>query len=311
VDVSVILCTYNRATLLERSLECLRRQVASAKFQWELIVIDNNCTDSTAEVLHRANLYFPVPLRVFHEIKQGLSHARNRGIKEAQGTYLIFTDDDVEPDAHWVENMWSTFVECDCEAVAGRVELQWRCRRPEWVADELLGFLAHVDYGDKRIPLESDEKPPIGANMGFKAAVFSQIGDFDPALGRNADKLIGGEEIDLFNRFRNHGFTAIYQPDSIVYHSIDRDRIRKSYFRSLHFNSGKISGTRYQPKGKHLMGVPLFIMPQTLRSVFAFAITVIRQGFHRSLRKEMTVWYFLGFILGCNERYRSNHRALS
>jgi glycosyltransferase involved in cell wall biosynthesis len=298
MDLSVILCTYNRAALLQRSLESLRRQVVSPNVRWELIVVDNNCSDSTPEILRDVSVDFPVPLQIFRETKQGLSHARNRGIKEAQGTYLLFTDDDVEPALDWIESIWSTFRKCQCDAVGGKVELKFLCERPLWVTDDLKGFLAHVDYGSTEIQLTGGSAP-IGANMAYSARVFARLGGFDPLLGMNADKLVGGEEIDLFERFLKASLIAIYQPKALVYHAVDRDRLRKSYFRSLHFNSGKIRGLRYVTHGRQVFGIPLFLLPQLLRSLGVFAITVLKKGLDHSVRLELNIWYFLGFIFGC------------
>jgi glycosyltransferase involved in cell wall biosynthesis len=303
MDVSVIVCTYNRCEVLKRNLESLKYQVTPANLEWELIVVDNNCSDSTPEIVQKATTVFPVPLRYVREEKQGLSHARNRGISEAQGRYLLFTDDDTQPDNHWVATAWRTFNARGCHAVAGRVELTWLCQKPRWMTDELLGFLAHVDYGTSESILESDESPPFGANMAFAKSVFDTVGGFDPKLGRRGDKLVGGEETDLFARFLRAGFTAVYQPESVVYHGIEASRMHKSYFRRLHFNEGQVRGARYLVKrGKNLAGIPLFVFPQLLRSVWIFLTTGFHSGFQRSLRKEMNVWYLVGFIVGSINR---------
>jgi glucosyl-dolichyl phosphate glucuronosyltransferase len=309
MDASIIVCTYNRAALLEQCLKYLALQVTPPELTWEVVVVDNNCTDGTEEILRRARDSFPVGFRSVREEKQGLSHARNRGIAEAKGRYLLFTDDDIEPAADWVASMWSTFERSRCDGVAGRVELKWLCERPPWMTEELKGFLAHVDYGAREFQLGKDLSP-IGANMAYTASVFARVGGFDPSLGRNGDKLVGGEEIDLFERFLAAELTAVYQPRSVVYHSVDRDRARKSYFRFLHFNSGKIKGLRYIPGGKKLLGVPLFVLPQLVRSFMVFLETVVKEGSNRSLRQELTVWYFVGFILGCAQAMQRKSRVM-
>jgi len=302
MDVSVIVCTYNRRDLLAKSLESLRRQIAPPELSWELLVIDNNCTDSTWELLRESQSRFAGNMRFVREEKQGLSHARNRGISEARGKYLLFTDDDTEPWPNWMAQVWKTFVDRRCDAVAGKIELRWGCEKPRWMVDELLGFLAHVDYGDAEKSLDTTGSPPIGANMAFAASVFKRIGGFDVELGRKGKTLIGGEEIELFERFLKTGLTAIYQPAAVIYHTVDQDRIKKSYFRSLHFNNGKISGLRYNVAGQQLVGIPLFIFPQTLRMVGNYLRTAWQQGLTRALRQEMNVWYSLGFMTGCARR---------
>lgn len=302
MDVSVIICTYNRCDLLRRSLESLSGQVTPRDLTWELLIVDNNCTDSTRNVLLEYQPRFEGRMRFVREEKQGLSHARNRAIGEARGKYLLFTDDDTEPAPTWIARMWRTFMDHQCDAVAGRIELQWGCAKPPWMADELLGFLAHVDYGDQEKKLDSLDAPPIGANMAFSASAFARVGHFDVELGRKGKSLVGGEEIDFFARFLRAGLTAVYQPAAVVRHSVDQDRIRKSYFRALHFNNGKVSGLRYDVGGRALIGIPLFVFPQTLRMIANYLRSAWRDGLSRSLRQEMNVWYSVGFMAGCARR---------
>src|SRR5258706_3856699 len=119
MKLSVIVCTYNRCQLLAGNLVALAKQVTAAALNWEVVVVDNNCVDDTAAVVREAAKFFPVGLRRVTEQKQGLSNARNRGITEAQGRYLAFTDDDTRPAADWVANLWWNFLEGTCDAVAG------------------------------------------------------------------------------------------------------------------------------------------------------------------------------------------------
>src|SRR5690242_2260831 len=99
MTLSVVICTWNRATLLERALT----SIASAEpptVAWEVIVVNNNCTDGTEHVIERFTSRLPIK-RVF-EPTPGLSNARNAAIAVAQGHYLIWTDDDVLVSADWV-----------------------------------------------------------------------------------------------------------------------------------------------------------------------------------------------------------------
>src|SRR5512135_2983357 len=98
MDASVIVCTFNRCRMLEGNLAALSRQQVPGGVDWEVIVVDNNCTDDTAKLIDRMSAGFPTILRRVEEAKQGLSNARNRGIRAAHGRYLLFTDDDTRPD---------------------------------------------------------------------------------------------------------------------------------------------------------------------------------------------------------------------
>ena len=301
MDLTVIICTYNRCEGLKTCLMDLRDQVSDLGIDWEILVVDNNSMDSTQNVLQTLGRDFPRPLRWVAERQQGLSHARNRGILEARGRHVVFTEDDVRIDGLWIRSISETFAKYSCEAVVGRIELLWTSARPRWLTDELLGFLGYLDYGEER-PL-TEEMPFFGGNMAFDRSVFEKIGMFDPNLGRQGRKLIGGEEVDLYKRFVAVGMRAFYQPRAVVHHIIDSRRLKKSYFRSLHYQEGWVRGDAFvKGDGRSIAGVPLFMFPQFGRSVSEFVRTIWRDGAHRSLRMEMNVWYFVGFIMGCVER---------
>jgi glycosyltransferase involved in cell wall biosynthesis len=301
MQLTVIICTYNRSEGLRACLTDLCEQSADLDIDWEVLVVDNNSTDSTQAVLQTLSHDFPRPLRWVKETKQGLSHARNRGVVEASGRYVVFTEDDVRIDRLWVTSICETFAKSSCDAVAGRIELLWTAPRPRWLTDELLSFLGYLDYGEAR-PLTKDT-PFFGGNMAFARSVFEKIGMFDPNLGRQGRKLIGGEEIDLYRRFLAAGMRAFYQPKAVIHHIIDSRRLRKGYFRRLHYQEGRLRGDAFvMTDSKSIAGVPLFLFPQFGQSVSKCVKTVLRDGAHRSLRTEMNVWYFIGFMLACVER---------
>src|SRR5258706_11042800 len=162
MDLSIILCTYNRCHGLAETLTTLAHQRVSPSFKWEVLLVDNNSSDETADVYSRFRETFPVSLRYVFEGQQGLSHARNRGIAEATGKWVAFAEDDELADEGWVQSLVVTFHEHACDAVAGKIELAWHSPRPAWVTDDLLGFLGRLDYGELQ-KLTSD-RPPFGGN---------------------------------------------------------------------------------------------------------------------------------------------------
>jgi hypothetical protein len=164
-----------------------------------------------------------------------------------------------------------------------------------------LGFLGRLDYGVKVKQITTMDEPPNGGNMAFKRSALKEVGGFDPTLGRKGVRsLSGGEEPELFERFLAKQFSALYQPDAVVYHVIDQWRMRKFYFRKVHFVEGQMRGRdRIVGSAKNLLGIPLFLGPQLARSLSELLSSASNQGWSRSLRKEMNVWYLLGFMIGC------------
>lgn len=306
LDLSVIVCTYNRCHLLEGNLEALACQVTPPELNWEVVVIDNNCTDNTAGVVNEALKNFFVPLRRVIETKQGLSNARNRGIVEAQGRYLVFTDDDTRPLPQWVEMIWKTFEQEHCDAVAGRVELDLPLARPKWLIDDLLSSLAHADYGPAMRRLSVLEEPPLGANMAFARGVFERVGNFDPGLGRIGKKLLGGEETDFYERMLAAGFKVLYQPRATMRHAVEAERVDKTYFRKLYYYGGHVHGQRINnANARQLVGVPVYGIRQLLLSGWSFVSKALRDELDLAFKQELNIWWHWGFVTGCYKAHRS------
>ena len=92
LKLTVVVCTYNRSKSLEYLLDGFNKCVKPHSMTWELLVIDNNSSDNTLDLLNTSLLKYPY-LRFEKEINQGISYARNRGISEAKGEYLFFMDE--------------------------------------------------------------------------------------------------------------------------------------------------------------------------------------------------------------------------
>lgn len=298
-DISVIVCTYNRSASLRNTLKSLCRQAVPSGVSWEVVVVDNNSSDDTQGVIRNFTAVPGTSIRAVREERQGLSQARNRGIAEARGRYLVFTDDDVLAPSGWVSVLNETFEKGGWDAIGGRVLLRYDRSMPRWLKPELWGFLACLDYGDEEMPLTDIERPFFGANMAFCREVFEKVGGFDAGLGRKGKALVGGEEIDLFGRMLAAGLRAVYQPRAAVDHVVDPGRLRKGYFRRLHYASGRTWGMRRDDlNGRTFLGVPFFLFPQLMRSVGVFVSEGLREGFHNVFRKEMNIWFLLGFMRG-------------
>ena len=115
---SVVIATYNRADELLKTLESLSRlQVGEP---WEVVIVDNNSSDNTKEVVLKASSDFPVPLRYFFEPEQGRSAALNTGIKAAQGEIIVTTDDDVRLEENWLSNADRALQTLGCDYLGGK-----------------------------------------------------------------------------------------------------------------------------------------------------------------------------------------------
>jgi glycosyltransferase involved in cell wall biosynthesis len=230
--ISFIICTYNREQYI---YECLSRLAANTvKEGWEIILVNNNSTDNTAaECARFVADYKPGNYHYFVETRQGLSFARNRGIKEAHGEWLVFLDDDamVEKDyiAHLQEHL-ATHPEAG--AFGGAIEPFFEDQQPDWLNPWSMGFVSAIDLGNAVKPFPA-KSYPIGANMGISRAAITATGDFNTALGRTGNNLMGGEEKDIFSRIRQTGIPIMYFPGIRVRHCIPPKRTTKEFIARL------------------------------------------------------------------------------
>lgn len=290
IDASVVICTYNRSTHLKNVLKSLSEQIVPENLEWEIIVVDNNSIDDTSKVVKDFGNSSGTPIKYLKEEKQGLSHARNRGIMESKGKYIAFTDDDVIVDENWVSSLYEAFQRYGCDCVGGRIFMKPVRKLPRWLKKELWGFLAYLDYGNE--PFQISDHFIFGTNMAFARDILDNVTYFNTELGRTGYIPIGGEETDIVKRILQKGGKAYYQPTAIVYHVIDEYKLKKSYFRRLHYYSGWCEGRFYKVKfKKHIYGIPLFIFVQLLRSVMKYLK-------NPTMRMQMNIWWYFGFIRG-------------
>lgn len=243
--ISVVLCTYDRASTLKGTLESLRRLSVPAQLAWELVLVDNNSSDDTARVVARHRELAASDVRYVFEPEQGHSRARNRGIREARGSILAFTDDDVTVEPHWLEQIHETYERFDCLGVGGKIVPVWLCAKPAWLVgpgtDQLMKAIVSFDQGDETCVLTT---PPFGANMSFRKAAFDRYGLFRTDLGRTGRGLGGGEDTEFGRRLLRNGETLIYNPAALVHHPVAAERLTRHYWQRWYFAYGRISARR-------------------------------------------------------------------
>jgi glycosyltransferase involved in cell wall biosynthesis len=249
MQLSVVVATWNRAPLLGDTLRALAAQEVPSGLAWEIVVVDNNSTDATAQVVDEfaapatVAATAAVPVRRVFEPEQGLSRARNRGVREARGAILAFCDDDVLPAVDWVAGIPAALNRWGADGVGGRI---LPCfdgpPPPAWLTGNrrLLRQLALMDWeesGPLALPLAPN--PQVwGANMAFRRELFDRVGEFDPRRGVSGRRLFRGEEADLIERALRLEMRIAYDASLTVYHRIGPDRMRKKYFRRLAFDDG-------------------------------------------------------------------------
>ncbi len=262
MDVTVAICTRNRANSLARTLESLRQMTIPDGLAWEVVVVDNASRDATPAVLR--DFAAKLPLRAEKEPVVGLSRARNRAVAAARGDWLVWTDDDVLVDANWLAAYVAAFRRWpDAAVFGGKVLPLLEPPTPDWfrAAQPLLGYLmAQRDFGDAPLPLcVAEGRVPFGANYAVR--MQEQRGrQYDPDLGPGSASGRLGEETGLIDAILGAGGTGWWLPDAVVRHSITAKRQKVgyvfSYFRAHGVTAGFSGGA---DDVRLLFGVPRWL----------------------------------------------------
>lgn len=237
MTISFIICTYNREQYIYECLSRLAKNTNQAG--WEIVLIDNNSTDSTAAECERFKKDYPkVNYHYFVEKQQGLSYARNRGITEAKGEWFVFLDDDAMVEKDYIGNLQNHLAGYpEAAAFGGQITPFFEEGEPAWYGKWSMGFVSAIDRGEK-VHVFPENKFPIGANMGIKREVIEKVGVFNTELGRTGNNLLAGEEKDLFNRIRKAGGRILYFPNIGVKHCIPGRRTTKEFVARLAYGVG-------------------------------------------------------------------------
>lgn len=305
MNITIILCTYNRWQSLAKALESVAGSCLPESIQWEVLVVDNNSTDRTREIVEGFCSRYPGRFRYLFEPRPGKSHALNTGIRDARGEILAFMDDDVRVEPTWLANLTTVLYEGEYAGAGGRVLPDWNCTPPEWLprVDCLAqGPLVVFDLGSEFRPLH---EPPVGTNMAFRKAMFDKYGAFRADLGPRPGNEIRGEDTEFASRLLDAGERLRYVPSAVVYHPVPQYRLRKKYFLEWWFDKSRTdirtNGIYPETKWK-IVGIPLYLFRRVVFWTVRWLVTFEQS---RRFSYKINAWLNVGRIVGC---YRQSAR---
>jgi glucosyl-dolichyl phosphate glucuronosyltransferase len=238
VTFTVAICTWNRASLLLRTLERFTR-IDHPDSLWELIVVNNRSTDETEQVLDLMESRLPL-LRVF-EREPGLSSARNAAVRHATGDYIVWTDDDVIVHKEWLRAYERAVKRWPEAAVfGGPVIPRFEGTPPAWLSEvwqDVAGVFAARDLGSQPFKF-TGERLPYGANFVVRAREQSRF-LYDPNLGRRGTAGALGEEVAVIEAILASGSQGWWVPDALVEHWIPKERQTIKYLRGYYALLGR------------------------------------------------------------------------
>lgn len=233
VDVTVVICTYNRYDVLPSAIGSLTRQTAPAT-SFEVIVVDNSPSELKSQ--QNSKQFVGIPnLQWVYEATPGLSNARNVGLSLAKGEIVAYIDDDAIAEPDWIEELQAAFSVSGptTVCVGGKVEPIWSVPRPSWLHDDLLGYVSVVDWVADGPRLLGTKEWVAGTNISFLVKPLREIGGFSTTLGRKGggQVLLSNEETEVTEKMQANGGTVIYAPGVIVHHLVEPGRLKQEWFR--------------------------------------------------------------------------------
>ena len=237
VSIDVVICTYNHAANLDEVLSALARQTVDSSIEWSVLVVDNNSTDCTAEIVeaHRARRVLPGLRRALEE-EQGLTAARRRGIRETRAPWIAFVDDDNLLAPGWLTAIGHAIrSHPDAGGVGGRVVLDWEKPPPEFVKE--FGFC----FAEQELGTEACEAGSlVGAGMVVRRAALTECGWVERPLlaDRVGRRLSSGGDVEIAQRIRGAGYRLWFTPEAVLRHRIPSSRARWQYLLRVNYGLG-------------------------------------------------------------------------
>ncbi|MEQ8998302.1 MAG: hormogonium polysaccharide biosynthesis glycosyltransferase HpsE [Coleofasciculus sp. B1-GNL1-01] len=237
IDFTVAIPTYNSANRLTKLLDKLRQQTDLDQITWEIIVVDNNSTDNTAQVVqeYQENWLADVPLTYILEPEQGAAYARLRAVKEAQGELIGFLDDDNLPNPDWIVQA-HTFAKNHPQAgaLSGQIHGEFEVEPPENF-QRIQAFLAIREHGSTPHQFEPQNlRLPTAAALVVRRKAWQESVPQRPHLkGRLAGSMLGGEDYEPLLYMHKAGWEIWYHPDLHTYHQIPHWRLERDYLLSI------------------------------------------------------------------------------
>ena len=284
---SVIIPTYNRLSLLRRTLESLFQQEFS---DYEIIVVDDGSTDGTHEYLQ--SLSNEKKIQYVRQKNSGPAIARNKGIALSSGSLVAFTDDDCIVPTDWLRRYLIKFQQEDVDAIGGSSRTGNVSNPFAEVNDIIVNFLkAEINKRpDNEVPFLTTN------NTAYRKKSLEKVGGFDNRFR------IGAEERDLNFRLRQAGEKLMFDPSVIVDHYNDAGF---SKFLRHQFNQGKGSFLFYrnarQMFGKKSQMIPIRVYLCLL--LYPFSVKITSRAFLLSVlivlaQAAVTIGYFIAALSG-------------
>ena len=277
-DFTVVIPTYNGGDRIGKLLDRLRCQTDVEDISWEIIVVDNNSTDNTREVVqcYQADWPSDIPLRYEFEPQQGAGFARNRGASAAKGALVGYLDDDNLPWTNWIRAACKFAQQHPEVGVFGSRIYGKFSTAPPANFERIAALLALTDRGDQPIPYRPEAKilPPGAGLVVRRQAWLENIPD-KPLLSEKFGERQAGEDLEMVLCIQRAGWDVWYNAHMRMHHEIPADRLTRAYLVKLcrgiglsRYHTRMLSFAPYQR--------PFVLLPYALNDVRKIVLHIAR-----------------------------------
>ena len=293
-EISVIICTRNRDEMIVDVLKSLKDQTLEKK-QYEVLIIDQSTNEKTQELMKKYNDFKYTKLN-----SRGVSISRNEGIKQAQGDILVFIDDDILFDENYLSIILDCFKKSNHppEMIGGKTHIKFLGEKPDWIEGNLLGILAHSDFGEETKEYGTHPKHvPYTCNMAVKKGCIDKVGGFSNFISVLDKKLPINDDVIFANKVRSKGHKILYCPQRFVYHRMPSSRLTYEYYKNKYYSHGHSDAYAYYLLNIYsIKEIPLKLVIHLKRMVEGVILKNFKKIPSEKCYQHLRFYYNAGYI---------------
>lgn len=304
-DISVVISTYQRRECLRRAVDSLVAQRVPPDLTYEIVLVDNNSSDGTRDVIAEYVRQYPAFVRFATEPRQGVSRGRNAGIRASRGAIIAFTDDDNVAPRTWVATIASQMRQHPgVDGVGGKVLPEWPRIPPGWLDRKHWSPLAILDYGER--PFLTSARRPLcllTANLAIRREALERLGGFSPDFHRCQDH-------ELLLRLWRAGGHVLYAPELVTFAPVDPRRMTRRYHLLWHARHGRYAARMrleeatdehgrlraLPPTAPSILGSPGYVYADAVQQGWRWLTAAVRRRRARALLHEHRFRYLLAYL---------------
>lgn len=302
VKLDVVVPTYNRSQLLRRTISSLLNAPIPESLDVTILIVDNNSKDDTEQVVRAIPQPEDRRLIYIKETNQGLSHARNGGIRAGSGDIIGFIDDDEEIGEDWFRVVAREFADDSTDFIGGPYLANWAAPAPSWLPPGYHAVIGVIDPKPRSPFGGSFTGNLMGGNAVVRRRIFDRVGLYSPKLGRSGKGLLTEEDAEMYRRLQAAGTHGMYTPDLVIYHYIPADRLTRKYHRKWCYWRGVSQGfadRETKEQVPYVFSVPRYRISRALKGIAAIPRQVLSSAAAaQAFAGELAVWELFGFIHG-------------